>query len=1113
MLQLIFGRAGSGKTEWLHQMLYGKARRGQGPLFLLVPEQYSFESERSLLQLLGPADARRVEVVSFTRLADTVMRAYGGLAGRRLDDCGRTVFMSLALEQCADKLSLYRRRGAEGDFVRLMLGTISEFKMGGISPEDTAKTAQSLPEGVLRRKLEELALVYGAYEALVAQSYADPLDDLRKLEELLRQHRFFAGATVAIDSFKGFTAQEMRVLELLLEQAQEVYAALCADELADPDHGMGLFSPVCRTAGKLVRAAKRRGVTAASPIMLAENHRFQNEALKQLEAGVFRARVEPVRQPPRGIYLYAAPHRYGEAEYAARTIRRLVRAEGYRYRDIAVIVRSEQDYAGIVDTTMRRYGIPCFMDAREPVDHKPLMCFALAALETVNTHFSSDPLFRYLKTGLAGLTTEEISLLENYAFLWEISGKRWLAPFTANPDGFIEGFTETQTEALARLNHMRERVTAPLAPLADMAQNHTGLAITRALFGVLEQTDAAAHLRESARQLEQAGLGPLGEEQVRLWDVLVNLLDQMAAVLGDHVIDLSRYTALLQLAIRSAEIAYIPQSLDEVLVGGADRTRPARPKAVFLLGANQGVFPRSPAPGGVFSEAERRRLCEAGMDLSDLAEERAVEELFLAYAAMTGPSERLYVTYARAGGAGEGMTPSRIVTELRRLFPALPEDEEPEVLSLEQLEAEPQAFGALAAGWNRRDELTSSLFAYFGEQPAYRPSLYALRDTAQRRPAQFSDPRSAVRLFGEKMALSPSRVEQYHQCPFQYFCRYGMNAKPRKPAKIDALEYGTLIHYLLENTLSAYPPESYGAVSRKEIQSLVKRLLEDYLQNKLGGWEDKTDRFRYLYQRFEGTAVTLVLRLLAELAQSAFAPEDFELEIGQDVQPITLTLPGGGEIQVVGKIDRVDVMRKNGRAFVRVVDYKTGAKQFKLSDLIYGVNMQMLIYLITLWKNGGGRYGPVLPAGVLYMPARSPKLEGVRGETAPETERRRMDGLKMNGLVLDDPEVIEGMEADVKGVFIPVKRKKDGGYDAASQLASLSQMGSIAHHIESMLRRMGESLQQGMIPASPLEDFCRYCDYASVCGRESSEPGQPVEQLKNQEVWDRLQAEEKEIER
>ncbi len=754
MFQLILGRAGSGKTRWIRQMLQEKVQQDAGPLFLLVPEQFSFESERSMLRRLGPADARRVEVVSFTRLADTVMRAYGGLAGRRLDDCGRSVFMSMALEECADQLFFYRRRGAEADFVQLMLGAVTEFKMSGISPDDTARTAKNMTDGTLSRKLEELSLVYGAYEALVAQSYVDPLDDLKRLEGLLRQHRFFDGATVAIDSFKGFTAQEMRVLEHILGQAKEVYATLCADELQDREHGLGLFSPVCKTAGRLIRAAKKGGAQVKSPIVLEHPYRFQTDELRLLEEGLFRNHRLKYNKTPEHVHLYASPNKYGEAEFAARSIRRLVREKGYRYRDIAVIVRSENDYRGIADTLLQSYGIPCFMDVREPVDHKPLMCFVLAGIETVVSGFSTDALFRCLKTGLAGIATEEISLLENYAFLWGINGKRWRSPFTMNPDGFTEGFSDEQRRRLERLNQLRKRIVCPLEKLEEQAKDGTGLSISRAVFQFLEDMKAASHLKEAARQMKGFGLDTMAEEQLRLWDILIQLLDQMAAVLGEHRLELSRYGALLLLAIRAAEIAYIPQTLDEVVIGGADRMRTASPRAVFVLGANQGIFPAVSANGGVFTEGERRLLEQAGWELAAPAEEQAVEELFLAYTAMTSSSERLYVTYAKSDGTGEGMTPSRIVTELLGIFPHLREETPPPQMDVGLLEAEAQAFEALAADWQGQTALVSSLFAYFKNRPEYRPSLEALQRAAQSQPAAFTIKKRQLRCL-EKICLFP----------------------------------------------------------------------------------------------------------------------------------------------------------------------------------------------------------------------------------------------------------------------------------------------------------------------------------------------------------------------
>lgn len=1112
MLHFVLGRAGAGKTEYVRSLLCRCAKEFEAEkgkkyrrLFFIVPEQNSFESERSMLERLGEHEAGHVEVLSFTRLVDSVMREYGGLAGRKLDDCGRTLFMGLALSQTAEQLDMFRKNVDNDEFSALLLQTVAELKMGGITPDKLETAGDSLPEGTLKKKAKELSIVFSAYQALVTQSYVDPQDDFMRLEQILETHPFFEDCLVVLDAFKGFTAQEFHILEKVLRQAKDSYITLCTDQLRPQEDPVGLFAPVQRTAGIFLRMARRQGIEIAHPVHLEPGRRFKNPELSTLEALIFREGAAAAPFPCRHVEIISAGNRYDEADYAARMIRRLVRKENYRYREIAVIMRRESDYSGVIDSALEKYDIPYFMDLPQNVESKPLMAFILAAMEAVDSHWNSDAVFRCLKTGMTGLSTEEIAELENYCFIWGISGSKWETPWTGNPDGFQEGFSEEQEERLKAVNSAREFIISALSPLRPSGGKKGGEAYAAAVYQVLIQVGAPGHLRETAENFRRQGLPNLAEEQLRLWDILMKILDQTALVLKEYPLEWKQYRKLLEKAIRTAEISFIPQNLDEVLVGGADRIRPASPRAVLILGANQGMFPAPVASSGVFSDQERKLLKQAGLEMSDSMEEQAEEERFLAYTSMTSPSERLYIFYSVSSGSGEGMYPSAIVAETRKALGGVEEKQAGPAVDASGLEGERQAFETLSARWTEEDDFTSGLYGWFSEQTAYRASMEAIGRIYEGSPGEFSSPDPAIRLFGKDLYLSPSRVEKYHQCPFAYFCQYGMKARPRRPAKIDALEYGTLIHYLLENLLNAYSREEFISLTRAQLRKKVKELLQSYLETKLGGWEDKPERFRYLYRRFETTAVALATHLAAELGQSKFEPEDFELEIGKDVRALELQLPSGGIISVHGKIDRVDVMKSRGRSYVRVVDYKTGAKQFRLSDILYGLNVQMLLYLVTLWKNGSSRYGEVVPAGVLYMPAKNPQIEGIRGESEESAQLRKEAELKMSGLVLDDPAVIEGMEANVQGFYIPVKYKKDGKPDQYAQLASLSQMGEIGRHLERLLTQMGEQLHRGKIPPVPVEEACDYCDYSSVCGREEGWQVKEIVSMKNKEVFEQME--------
>ncbi len=1101
MLQLIFGRAGSGKTEYARQLACDIVRNG-GEVMMIVPEQGSFECERDLLHRLGPKDVRRAEVLSFTRLCDRVGREYGGFAGRRLDDTGRALFMSMAMEQVRDRLDLYRRAADSSEFIELLLSMSSACKMGAVSPEKLAEAA-GRTTGTLQLKMQELGLILGTYDALVAQQFSDPLDDLTRLTRQLTEHDFFRGRTVILDAFKGFTVQEFEVLEQITAQAEACWITLCTDVLQDDEHGTGLFSNVRKTARRLINGARRHGVQVRPPVTLDPGARFVPDGLKTMEAHLFRAdKVNADEQP--AVTLAAAVNKYEESAWIAAEIHRMVREEGYRWKDITVIVRREEDYAGILDRALERAGIPYFMDTPSDVTGAPLMAYVLAALEAVNSNMDSDAVFRCLKTGLFGLSTDEIAELENYVFLWGLDRDAWNDEWRGNPQGFTDRFGEEEQAALARINTMRAQVQAAFAPLRSHTRSGTGADMAKAVYEFLCDTHADEHLTGAAEAWSRDGDADTAQEQLRLWKLLMGLLDQTALVLRQEL-DGKRYARLLEMAIRSAKLGELPQSLDEVTVGGADRTRPANPKVVFLAGAVQGVFPAAVGSSGLFTENERRVLVTQDIEIAKPAEEQTVEERFLAYTAACSPSHRLIVSWYTTASGGEGTLPSELVSEVRRICTA-------ETISCSRRQALPEtteeAFDRLTRTYREMTAEQATYRAYFASSVGA-DVLATVDRTAVRRTFAFEDDRMAKELFGSRMRLSPSRVENYYQCPFQYFCRYGMDARERRPAKIDALEYGTLIHYLLENAVAEHRQTPIHTQSADTLRQKVQVWMAKYLKERLGGAEGKTQRFLALYRRFEDVAVQLLQYIGAELAQSRFEPAAFELTIGpgQEVRPIRIPLPDGASIEIIGQIDRVDLLEEKGETYVRVIDYKTGHKKFALSDLLYGINMQMLIYLMTLTEQGW-QGKQMQPAGVLYLPARSPRITADHTDTADELEKKKYGEMQMSGIVLHEDSVLRAMERDGGGIYIPVKRKRDGTPDARSSLYTMEQFGVMTRHMKELIGKMAQHLRAGEIPAAPLGDICEWCSFASVCGREKKDPVQPKEKCSAGEAFRKMAEEE-----
>lgn len=1098
MLQFVLGRAGSGKTEYMRRMLAERSLAGQTGLIMLVPEQYSFETEKAMMKLCGPVRANEIQVYSFTRLAETVFRKEGGAAGRRLSDGGRRILMSSAITACEDQLDVYQNAAQNGRITDVMLTALNEMKMCGILPEQLLDAAEKLEGRGLGKKLSELSLLYGTFEALVAASYLDSRDDLTRLAEHLQTSAFFEGCTVAVDSFEGFTAQEMAVLTQVMRRAESVTVSLCTDGM-DRD-GTGLFALVDRTRRRLSRAAEENGIKIAAPLWLTGSPRFENESLKLLESQLFCAEEEIVSQDHTGVELFEARDVFEESEFVAASIRRLVTQQGYRYRDFSIICRDPQRYYGSLDVALKKRDIPCFVSQPSKVDAEPVTRFILGAFEAVQSGFSTGDLLEMLKTGVSGFTPEEISDLENYAFLWKMKGSAWKEEFLRHPRGFGQEFTKEDQDELCRLNGLRARLMLPLQQFMAATSDATGEEISEAVYRLLSDYGMEENLPAYCRQLEEAGETSLAAKQLRVWDLLMELLDQMHSILGNRKTSRERYYKLLKEVVGAEDVSEIPQTLDEVIFGTAEQVRQSAPKVAFLIGAVQGEFPLSPKSSGVFSDAERRELIAMELPLGDPLEQKAMEERYLAYSVACAASRQLFVSWPRSA-EGEEKEASELVSAVRAVFPTLePLHDLPREFFADSKEA---AFSRMAACFKENTGEAAAYRLLFQDDPIWEGRLDALKRAAGQKPAQLKDPDLSKKLFGENPFLSPTQIETFHSCRFKYFCRYGLNAKERRPAEVDVMQYGTLMHFLFERVFRQ-PADTRALWTEEQLEGLLRELIQQYAQENMGGLELLSGREKYRLDRLARAACRLIRHVEEELAQSSFVPEYFELKLGQEgFPPLHVELDDGRTVTVGGTIDRVDVFRRADEIYVRVIDYKTGKKDFRLADVLYGLNMQMLVYLAALVENG-----QQFPAGILYMPAAEPSVSIERkadeGKVKKESDRQ----MRMSGVVLSDGEIIRAMEAGAKGTFIPASLNKDGSLGRFSSTLNKSQLLEVLAYSKKLIAAMGSELLEGRVEAEPNlknHNACRFCPYGAVCGKEYGEKDVEQDKTTAEEAMEKIE--------
>ncbi len=1065
MLNLILGRKNSGKTKFCTEKAAELVKMGKN-VVMLVPEQFNFECQKLLLNELGASVSNKIEIYSFTSLCKAISVDIGGLSGKTVDEGVRFLLVGKALHNVKDHLKYYLRYINSHQFQKEIMHVISELKQSFVSPESLKELSEKVDSTVFKDKLHDISLIMSAYDVLLGNRFIEPLDIFGKTVDRMKDNSWFCGKTFIIDEFKGFTVAQFALLDRIIAGSDDVYATFCCDTVV-PDNETDIFKNVINSADELRRIAVSHSIEVADDIVLPSI--YKSEALSKLESFTAQKSNEGFTSAAPEITVCKADSLYDEVDFCMLNIRRLVRENNYRYSDFVLISRNADSYSLLISDISRKYNIPCLTDGKIPMTELPLSVFITSAIEAALS-FDSEHIFRYLKTGLASVTPEEISELENYAFVWNINSSKWFKGWNLNPTGLNDNNNKTFENN--ELNAIRERVVIPLLSLKK-GLSGTVCDMCKAIMRFILDSKVIDCLKEYTITLEAKGELDRAEYQRTGYDVFIKTLDKLCAVSGDEQMSPEEFSKLLQSAMQFETVGEIPRTLEQVIYGTADRIRPLRPKVVFVLGANHDVFPCGVGDSGMFSPAEREIMNNNDMHISDFGLADTLEEKFLFYSALNCASDRVFISYSATSNDNSELLPSEEVNAIVKAFPECNKicHGYSAEFNLDSIETPLPSYEKLAANFNSSEPTVDALRMVFDRNNIYSKKLKALENSASQNNEKLS--KSAAReLFGDELSLTPSKIEDFSKCHFAYFCKHGLKAGKFEKVDFTAAIRGNIIHYCLENFINNHK-EDIGTLNEDDIENELIRLCDDYLSVAGVSVDDLGEKFEYMLSVLKVTAVFIAVALNNEFAQSEFRPKYCELKVGRrgSVPSVNVKADNGVNVLLEGTVDRVDTT-SDGK--VRVVDYKTGVKQFKLSTVLDGMNMQMLLYLYSLVSNAKQMLEADIPAGILYFPAR----RDISGKAS--------DGyIKMNGFISSDEETLRQMEKDLQGKIIPAKLKAKGGLSGGEYLASNEDFNILFKYLDSVLAKIGAKITSGDIKVLPYKKgndlACKYCDYKSVC--------------------------------
>ncbi len=1101
MIKLLTGDFGAGKSTRLSEAIAADVREGRRAC-LLVPEQETVAREGHMASILPPTAPLTFEVSSFRRLANTVFRQVGGLSYRYADAGTRTLCMWRTM---GELLPLLHEKGSRPELgrVRKMTAAMDELSALALTPTQLATAAKMLDEGShLREKLEDLSLISTLYRRLLTDTYDDVQTDLDRLGDLLLTEKPLAGTVFYLDGFVSFTEQQYRVLRGLASQC-DLTVALTLPEARE---GAMCFGETRECARRLAELAREAGVPFVREDV-GGPRRAARRAMNDLLLSLFHReekKAQPTEDAGEALRFFSARDMYEEAAFVAADIARRVRDEGARYRDFAILCRSLDGYTGVIDTALETAGIPCFMSKKTDLGTYHAVKLIYTAYAVVCGGWQAGDVIAYLKCGMAGVSQEDADIFELYVSRWRLNGRRFTdeTDWNMNPDGYTDRLTDRGRDILVRVNRVRHKLLDELLPLGESCAEGTVREHCRALWRLLTSLDVEGQLDARAQAAQDGGRAGEAADLARLWEVLLTALDRLVEVMGDTRVGGSEFVELLRLLLGETSLSRIPTSQDEVTVGAADMLRTAEPRHVYLIGVNDGVFPARVEAGGIFSAGDRRRLAALGLPVKPDLVSRTARELFVFARAFSAARESVTLLYAEATPGGATLLPSEAFRSLLSLSgksctpcATLP----PDTLLYRR------GVGAERLGLLAGTPEGEALRAYFEKQPDTAYLAARVGQPFAEENATLS-PETAAALYGRGISLSPSRMSKYSACPFAFYCQSVLKLEDRRPIEFDAANVGSFVHAVLERLFPAIERAEGERLTRGDLDRIVAEIVANYIKSVCPYERLRTPRLLHLFSLLERNATLVAYEFYDELVLSRFAPAFFELPIGRGredepfAHALPYTLSDGTPIYLGGRVDRVDTYTDgDGKTYVRVLDYKTGSKSFSLDNLAAGLEVQLLVYLFSLWRGENpafraavGAAGELRPAGAMYVGV-TPKTDTLDAPKPPdEVEADATASLYRSGILLDDEAVLRAMDPAFRGRFLPVGQNAQGRVVGTSSLATLERMGGLVEELETVIVGIGEAMRAGRAPARPVAEKgkhlpCKYCEMRAVCRSAKAE--------------------------
>ncbi len=1066
-LEIVTGRSKSGKSEYIYKRISSLVSQGE-EVMLIVPEQFSHQAEKCLLGYIDAITDGQAEVFSFNHLADVTGWRLGIPDIARINSVGKAVIIRNVLKE--NTFSFYTNAGIQRGFADLVSSAIGEFKKYSVLPQTLNSLASKTDDEILSMKLKDLEIMYSGYEQAIANTYRDTDDLLTILNKQLMTSDIYDKKHIFFDAFSTFVPQELEVIATLCKRCKEVCVSLCLDE---NEINTTLFMPTLNTAKALERAYGK----SAKYTHLQDSF-FKAEELGFLERKLYTFPLEEYKSQTENIKVYSLSNPLSEVEVCAANIISLIRDKGYKFRDIGVLCSDISSYARHIERIFDFSEIKYFMDYKDDIINHHLIKFVLGLLEIYINDYSYSSIFNYLKTSFVDADASSIAILEHFIKKSNIKRSAWL-----NDERWTALLNANFPEDLTTQNALSKIRTDCILPLARMHEQLKGRNTVydnaKVFYKFIKDIKMPDTISGYIRKFENEGETRLAKEYERIWDIIVSTLDEIVHICRDTKVNVSEFHDLLLTAFSQHKVGFIPASVDRVLVGNTERTRFEDIKVLFVLGVNEGVFPVASKPDGVLGDSDKEKMLNLGVEFSTTSSVGAYYSQFCAYRAFTMPSQMLFISYSKADNDFATLRKSYIIDRILKMF-SIKEIAETSLNDRERIvniNSSKELLAEKVAIYINNtdiDPVWRSLYDYFKKNTDFTDTLLKFLNSDNF--VNSISQENLKKLVPMLSYTSVSKIERYMACKYAYFIDYILRIRPLKETNVDALDIGNITHSILEALCKEFgtSKSAFEHTDDKVIYERIDNLIKEYTDSITKSSDEFPKRDLYILKRLRSSIFVCFSAVKNQFVNSGFEPLGYEIAFNSESEmgAIDMETPNKNHVQLTGKIDRADICKDGEDVYVRVVDYKTGNKEFKLDDVFYALSVQLMVYLNKLvssnpaYTYGGAFYFPVADVVI--------KKDGHLKDSTPKDELEKQ--FKLKGIAPYDENILNKFDETLRDSLIRTKKDKR---------ISTEDFETIHRYLNNKIGCICDEMFKGNFKIEPSKKKeytpCDYCDYNTIC--------------------------------